>query len=77
MLKRSLVSGISSSAIDECYDRAALRARPAASCWRGGGGFLMFFAPPDRHGAIERALPGLRKVEFHFEPRGSRIILFH
>ena len=78
MLKRSLISGISSSAIDECYDRArAAGASGGKLLGAGGGGFLMFFAPPDRHGAIERALPGLRKVEFHFEPRGSRIILFH
>ena len=77
MLKRSLVSSISSPEIDECYERGRnAGAGGGKLLGAGGGGFLMFFAHPDRHAAIERALPGMRRVEFHFEPRGSRIMLF-
>ena len=43
----------------------------------GAGGFLMFYAPPDRHDATARALPRLRRMDFHFEPQGSRIIFVH
>jgi D-glycero-alpha-D-manno-heptose-7-phosphate kinase len=78
MLKKSLVSGISSTEIDECYERArAAGATGGKLLGAGGGGFLMLFAPPDRHQEIERTLPGMRKVQFRFEPQGSRIILFH
>jgi D-glycero-alpha-D-manno-heptose-7-phosphate kinase len=42
----------------------------------GAGGFLMFYAPPDRHEAITRALK-LRRTDFKFEPQGSRIIFVH
>jgi D-glycero-alpha-D-manno-heptose-7-phosphate kinase len=40
----------------------------------GGGGFLLLYAPPECHGDIIRALPGLRPVNFNFEPQGSKII---
>jgi D-glycero-alpha-D-manno-heptose-7-phosphate kinase len=37
----------------------------------------MFCAPPDRHDAIARALGKLRRMDFRFEPQGSRIIFVH
>ena len=43
----------------------------------GGGGFLIFYAPVERHPEIAKALPELRQVDFKFDCRGSRIILFH
>ena len=43
----------------------------------GSGGFLLFYAPEDRHEAIARALPALRPIDFRFEPLGSRIIFYN
>jgi D-glycero-alpha-D-manno-heptose-7-phosphate kinase len=43
----------------------------------GAGGFLMFYASPDRHEGIARALSPLRRMDFRFEPQGSRIIFVH
>jgi galactokinase/mevalonate kinase-like predicted kinase len=40
----------------------------------GGGGFLLFYAPPEKHDAITSALSDLRRIPFSMEPRGSRII---
>jgi D-glycero-alpha-D-manno-heptose-7-phosphate kinase len=40
----------------------------------GGGGFLLFYAPPEKHSAIVGALSELRHIAFSSEPRGSRII---
>ena len=40
----------------------------------GGGGFLLFYAPLDKHRAIMDALPELRRVTFGLEPHGSNII---
>jgi D-glycero-alpha-D-manno-heptose-7-phosphate kinase len=74
MLKRSLVENISSEAIDDWYARARKAGAMGGKLLGAGtGGFLMFYAPPDRHDAIGAALK-LRRMNFRFEPHGSRII---
>jgi len=73
--KRRLATGITTPTLDAWYDRA--RAEGAIGgkvLGAGGGGFLLLYAPPDRHGDICSALPDLRRVTFHFEPQGSRLI---
>ena len=73
--KRSLASGVTNPVIDQWYETA--RARGAIGgkiLGAGGGGFLLLYAPPERHEEICRALPELRPVPVHFEPQGSRII---
>ena len=42
-------------------------------CGAGGGGFLLFIAPPETHGTIID-VTGLRKVDFRIEPEGSKVI---
>lgn len=77
ILKRELAAGISNSVVDEWYERARKAGAAGGKLLgAGGGGFLMFVAPPDRHAEIRRALGELRSIEFRFENRGSRIILF-
>ncbi|SEI92677.1 MULTISPECIES: GHMP kinase [unclassified Variovorax] len=76
-LKKQLASGITSSAIDDWYVKAkANGALGGKLLGAGAGGFLMFYAPPERHDAIEKAL-GLRRINFGFEPLGSRIIFYN
>ncbi len=78
MLKKSITSGVSGTVIDDWYDRARhAGALGGKLLGAGGGGFLMFFASPDRHEEISRALPELRRFDVKFESRGSRIIMFH
>jgi len=43
----------------------------------GGGDFLMFIAPPERHDNIRSALLPLREVPFRFAAAGSGIIFVH
>ncbi|HWN96871.1 MAG TPA: GHMP kinase [Methylomirabilota bacterium] len=77
-LKRSITSEISSAEIDGWY--AAARQAGAAGgklLGAGSGGFLMFYAPQEKHDAIAAALEGLRRIPFRFEPQGSRIIFVH
>ena len=77
-LKRSITSEISSSEIDNWY--AAARNAGAIGgklLGAGSGGFLMFYAPGERHEAIAHALSGLRRIPMRFEPQGSRIIFVH
>ena len=40
----------------------------------GAGGFLLFYAPAERHEAIKRALAHLKPVEVAFYTLGSQII---
>lgn len=72
--KRSLTSKISSSHIDDCYDRAiragALGGKLAGA---GGGGFLFLLVPTDRHESVRRALPDMVDIPVKYEPRGARI----
>ena len=77
MLKKSIASCVSSSDIDGWYN-AARRAGAVGGkiLGAGAGGFLLFFAPAERHAAIKAALPRLRPISTAFEPLGSRIIFY-
>ena len=78
VLKRSLTSGFSTGVIDDWY--AAARKAGAIGgklLGAGAGGFLMFYAAPEQHEAIARSLAKLRRMDFRFEPQGSRIIFVH
>lgn len=75
LLKRSLASNITSPFIDSIYNRARV-----AGAWggkvlgAGGGGHMLFCAPPERHDAIKQELKDLLHVPFKFEDKGSQII---
>lgn len=76
-LKKSLADGIATPTISEWY--AAARSAGAEGgklLGAGAGGFMMFYANEDKHSAIEKALQGLKRVKFEFEPLGSRIIFY-
>jgi D-glycero-alpha-D-manno-heptose-7-phosphate kinase len=76
-LKREMHPAISDSTIDDWYC-AAKRAGATGGklLGAGGGGFLTFFAPPERHEAIARAL-GLRRFDIGLERGGSRVLLYN
>jgi D-glycero-alpha-D-manno-heptose-7-phosphate kinase len=76
-LKKTLTSGISNPQIDEWYETARRNGATGGKILgAGGGGFLVFYAPEHQHAAIEQALR-LRRVDFGFEPLGSRIIFYN
>ncbi len=78
MLKKSLTRGITTDAIDDWYARARKAGAVGGKLLgAGAGGFLLFIAPRERHDAIAAALSELRRMEFRFEPQGSRIIFVH
>jgi D-glycero-alpha-D-manno-heptose-7-phosphate kinase len=73
-LKRELRGGVSSPTIDDWYARACKAgAQGGKLLGAGGGGFLLFYAPEERHPAIIEALPELRKVDVRLQPRGSAV----
>jgi D-glycero-alpha-D-manno-heptose-7-phosphate kinase len=77
-LKRGLADGITTTDIDRAYQAAIdAGAEGGKLLGAGGGGFLMFFAPPARHQAVRCALRSMRETPFRFAPQGSRIIFVH
>ncbi len=76
-LKKTLTKGISTAAIDGWYEAAkGAGAIGGKLLGAGSGGFLMFYAPVERHDDIANAV-GLRRVRFRFEPEGSRILFYN
>jgi D-glycero-alpha-D-manno-heptose-7-phosphate kinase len=78
MLKRSLSASVSSNCIDEWYEIARhCGAVGGKLLGAGGGGCMLFFAPPERHADIVNALPQLSSVPFRFQSTGTRILATH
>jgi D-glycero-alpha-D-manno-heptose-7-phosphate kinase len=75
-LKRSLSNKISNPVIDEIYERAKkIGVIGGKLLGAGGGGFMLFFAPPELHQKIKEEIKGLF-VPFKFETQGSQIIFY-
>ena len=76
--KKQIAAGISNGFIDRAYDAAIhAGAEGGKLLGAGGGGFLMFLAPPERHDCIRLALKPMRETPFRLVPHGSRIIFVH
>ncbi len=77
MLKRELSEGITNRYVDEIYEVARKEgALGGKLLGAGGGGFILIFAPPEKHSAIENKLKDLLRVPFEFENQGSQIVMF-
>ena len=76
-IKRSLTAHISNPDIDEIY-RLALQkgALGGKLLGAGGGGFMLFYAPKERHDSIRNALSSKLFVPFRFEDTGSKIVYY-
>lgn len=76
LLKRSLAVGIAPGFVDDIYAKARnAGAIGGKLLGAGGGGFMLFFAKPEKHAEIKIALEDLLCVPFAFEGWGSQIIL--
>ena len=74
-LKRSLGFGITTDTVDGWYEQARkLGAQGGKLLGAGGGGFLLLFAPPERHNLIRDALGNPRELTFGVDRRGGRVI---
>jgi D-glycero-alpha-D-manno-heptose-7-phosphate kinase len=77
MLKRRLSDRVSTARIDDIYETARRAGAIGGKIMgAGGGGFIVFFVPPDRQTAVTEALKELIHVPFKFENAGSRIVLY-
>lgn len=74
-VKRSLDGGISNPVIDEIYALGR-----GAGAWggkllgAGGGGFMLFFAPPEAHQKLRQAFTGRQALSIKINAPGSQII---
>ena len=77
LLKKSLSKEISSSHIDDYYQKA-LKAGALGGklLGAGGGGFLLFYVNPEKQQAVKKALSGLQELGFNFEDSGTRITYY-
>lgn len=73
--KKCLSPKICSAGIDDWYRAARTAgAHGGKLLGAGGGGFLFFLAPPDRHDAIRASLPGLREMPVRFVADGTQLL---
>lgn len=74
-LKRGISSGISTGSIDAMYNAGIdAGATGGKLLGAGGGGFLLFYAEPDRQQAVAEAMKELMHIPFKFEQDGTVII---
>lgn len=75
ILKKQMAEGVTNPQIDKWYNTARKNGAVGGKILgAGGGGFLLFYAPLDKHRKIIDSLPDLLPVDFQFEPQGSKII---
>jgi D-glycero-alpha-D-manno-heptose-7-phosphate kinase len=76
-LKRSLTEVISTPAIDDMYTAArSAGALGGKLLGAGGGGFALFFVPPERRARVLARLAGLTHVPIRPDSSGSQIVVY-
>jgi len=74
-LKRQMTEGISDPQIDDWYSKGKLAGATGGKILgAGNGGFMMFFAPKEKHDNITKTMKGLQRVPFSFDNGGSKIV---
>jgi D-glycero-alpha-D-manno-heptose-7-phosphate kinase len=76
-IKRSLTNKISNPHLDAIYE-AGLGAGALGGklLGAGGGGFMLFFVPPEKRQALRQRLKSLLCVPFSFSSRGSHVVVY-
>jgi len=76
-IKRTLTQRITNPILDEIYE-AGLSAGALGGklLGAGGGGFMVFFVPPDRREALRTRLKRLLCIPFAFSTRGSHVVVY-
>lgn len=76
-LKAQLTSGITDPQIDAWYGSGmANGALGGKLLGAGNGGFIMFYAPKEKHAQIAAALSELEQVKFRFDKAGAQIVFY-
>lgn len=75
MMKRSLVSEISNSFVDELYEKGMQAgALGGKLLGAGGAGFILFYCPSDRQEEFRSRMGDMNEMSFGFDDFGSKIV---
>ena len=76
-LKQQTGNHISTSTIDSLYEKALQAgALGGKLLGAGGGGFLLFYVPPERQQAVRETMRDFLYIPFRFEDDGTRVIYY-
>ena len=76
-IKRRFSAKVTTGVLDELYDLATgAGALGGKVCGAGGGGFMLFYAPPSRQAAVREALKKALIVPIRFEELGAHVIFY-
>jgi D-glycero-alpha-D-manno-heptose-7-phosphate kinase len=76
-IKRTLTQKISNVTIDELYEAGiSAGALGGKLLGAGGGGFMLFFVPPEKRHALRLRLRKLLCIPFAFSTKGSRVVVY-
>jgi len=74
-LKRQTGAAVSTSKIDDLYNKGmSAGAIGGKLLGAGGGGFLLFYVQPDKQDTVRAAMKELMYIPFEFENEGTRVI---
>ena len=74
-MKKNISNSISSPYIDEIYKEAMnFGAKGGKLLGAGGGGFIIFYVPPNKQKTLINKFSKLLHVPINFEEKGSSII---
>ena len=76
-LKRQTGKSVSTSNIDNLYDKGiSAGALGGKLLGAGGGGFLVFYVTPEKQAAVKEAMEDLLYIPFKFEDSGTQVIYY-
>jgi len=76
-VKRTLTQSITNTSLDEIYEAGhSAGALGGKLLGAGGGGFMLFFVPPERQRALRMRLRNLLCVPLAFYNRGSHVVVY-
>ncbi len=76
-IKRTLTQKITSTGIDQIYEAGiSAGALGGKLLGAGGGGFILFYVPPERREALRIRLNKLLCVPFSFSSKGSQVVVY-
>jgi D-glycero-alpha-D-manno-heptose-7-phosphate kinase len=77
MIKKSLTKNITNDSIDSIYNLGLKSGAVGGKLLgAGGGGFMLFIAPPEKHAQIKKSLKDFLYVPFNLDSTGSQIVYF-
>lgn len=74
-IKKTFAVGVTNPLIDDMYFKAKnAGALGGKILGAGGGGFLLLYVQKEKQGDVQEVLCNYRKVDFDFDPLGTRIV---